>query len=348
MRLPGLVVVAVLASTCSGPTNPGPVDVTLAIQSIAPSSGPATGGTELTIRGAAFGAGATVSVGGRPATEVTVRGADTISAKTPSSTVAGPVDVTVSLNGRSAVLTGGFRYDATGPNTPPVIRSLIAQGRRVRQPSDFADYGETIQITATVEDAESSPAQLTYQWRACEGGFSGTGPQVDWTAPAGGTLPSTCTIDVTVTDGPHVATRSVVVRVHNSPVEVGGLALEFLEEFADSTIPAATTVRNFWSACQGKADELKDVTRNRETVIINSHIYAAPMATVAFGGACKSKASDACVVTPVEWNSTVKVSGAIDISKGTSYISGVYRDSRWWLCDSLYDGASTLGLHFMN
>jgi hypothetical protein len=39
--------------------------------------------------------------------------------------------------------------------------------------------------------------------------------------------------------------------------------------------------------------------------------------------------------------------GAIDISKGISTISGVYRDSRWWLCDSLYDGKSSLGLQFL-
>jgi hypothetical protein len=68
---------------------------------------------------------------------------------------------------------------------------------------------------------------------------------------------------------------------------------------------------------------------------------------VAFGGLCKSKASDACVVTNVEWNSTVKATGAIDISKGVSTISGIYRDSRWWLCDSLYDGKSSLGLQFL-
>ena len=213
---------------------------------MAPSTGPASGGTELTIRGAAFATGATISVGGRPATEVTVRGADTIAAKTPASTVAGPVDVVVTLSGRTATLTGGFRYEPAGPNTAPVIRSIAAQGRRLRQPPAYADYGETIQITLVIEDAESPAAQLAYQWQQnCSGTFSGTGPQVDWTAPAGGTLPSTCNIQVTVTDGPHVLTRSIAVRLHNSVVEVGALALEFLEEFANSAIPAQMTVRNF-------------------------------------------------------------------------------------------------------
>jgi hypothetical protein len=341
-------VIAVLATRCGSPTKPGPV-VELAISSVAPSAGPASGGTELTIRGAAFAAGAAISVGGKPATDVAVRGADTIAARTPASTIAGPVDVVVTLNGRTAVLTGGFRYEPAGPNTAPVIRSITAQGRRPRQPPTFADYGETIQITLVVEDAESPVAQLAYQWQqTCSGTFIGTGPQVEWTAPSGGTLPSMCTIQVTLTDGPYVLTRSIAVRLHNSVVEIGALALEFLEEFGNSAIPAETTVRNFSSSCPGKVDELADVTNNRNSRIINSHIYGTATVMVAFGGMCRNKTADACAITPVEWNSTVKSSGLIEIAKGTSYISGVYRDSRWWLCDSLYQGNSSLGLHFMH
>ena len=217
----------------------------------------------------------------------------------------------------------------------------------------FADYGETIQITLVIEDAESPVAQLSYQWQqACDGTFIGTGPQVDWTAPSGLTLPSTCAIQVTVTDGPHVVTRSITVRLHNSIAEVGALALEFLEEFANSTIPAETTVRNFSNSCDGKAAELKDVTNNRATRFINSHIYGTPNVTVAFGGVCRSKTADACVITTVEWQSTVLSPPAPpparqETVKGISTISGVYRDSRWWLCESSFDGASSLGLHFM-
>ncbi len=348
MRLAGTVALAVLAATCSSPTKPGPVDVELTIQSVSPAAGPASGGTELTIRGAGFATGATISIGGQPATDVTVRGADLIAAKTPLSTIAGPVDVVVALNGRTNSLAGGFRYEPTGPNTAPVIRSFTAQGTRSRQPAAFADYGETIRLTLVVEDSELAASQLGYQWRPCDGTITGTGPQVDWTAPVGGTLPSTCTIEVTITDGPHVATRSVVVRLHNSAVEIGALAMEFLNEFADSTIPAVTTVRNFSNSCPGKVDELEQVTNNRNTRFINSHVYGAQTITIAFGGTCRTKASDACVIMPVEWNSTIKLSGLIEIAKGTSYISGVYRDSRWWLCDSMFPSLSSLGLRFMD
>jgi hypothetical protein len=341
---------AVVATTCSSPTKPGPIVSDLVLQSVSPSAGPATGGTEVTIRGAGFAAGAALTIGGRAATDVNVRASDMITAKTPSSSIAAAVDVVVTLNGRTSTLPSGFRYDPTAPNTAPVITSMTAQGKRPRQPALFADYGETIQLVVVVQDAESAAAQLAYQWRACDGTITGTGPQVDWTAPAIGSLPSTCTIEVTITDGPHVLTRSIVVRLHNSIAEVGGLALEFLTDFANSLIPPETTVRNFSeTACSaGKAAELKDVTNNRATRVINAHTYGMPAVTVNFGGLCRGKSADACILTSVEWQSTIKNTNLQEIVKGTSTISGVYRDSRWWLCESNFDGTSSLGLHFMH
>ena len=317
----------------------------LVVQSVSPSSGPATGGTELTIRGTGFGAGAAVTVGGRAATDIAVRGADTITAKTPVSPVAGNVDIGVTVNGRTSTLAGAFRYEVT-TNTAPTVKSVVAQGRRVRQPANFADYGETITVTAVVEDAQTPLAQLRYEWVACGGTFSGTGLQVQWTAPASGGLPSTCTVELIVSDGSRVGTGSVAVRLHNSANEVGNMALLFLEEFADSTIPAATTVRNFSDSCKGKTEELEEVIFNRNTRIINSHIYGTPAVTIAFGTACRSKIVDACVVTSVQWNSTVKADGKLEIATGISTITGIYRDSRWWLCDSMADGSSTLGRWF--
>jgi hypothetical protein len=346
LGLAATAALAVLSASCDSPTNPGPV-VELAIHSIAPRQGPATGGTDVTIRGVGFAAGATITIGGRAATEVNVRGSDIVTARTPASTIAGPVDVVVTLSGRTNVLAGGFTYETLPPNTAPVIKSIAAQGKRLRQPPTFADYGETIQVTLVVEDAESAPTQLVYQWQqACGGTFTGTGPQVEWMAPAIGTLPSTCTIQVTVTDGPHVATTSIAVRLHNSIAEVGALALEFLEEFANSAIPAETTVRNFSSSCPGKAAELKDVQENRRDYIHVSHTYGVAKTTIAFGGMCKGRPADACVITPVEWRSTYKPTGQLEVATGISTISGIYRDSRWWLCDSSADGVSTLGLWF--
>ena len=349
-RVPGRIasaVLAVLAATCSSPTKPGPV-VELSVQSVSPAAGPAAGGTELTIRGSGFAAGSAVTIGGRAAADVSVRGAETITAKTPASTTAGVVDIAVTVNGRTGTLAGGFRYEVVS-NTAPVIRSIVAQGKRLRQPANFGDYGEILTLTTVVEDAQMNPALLTYQWHAgCGGTFTGTGRQVEWQTPATGANATTCTVEVIVSDGPRVVTGSLPVRLHNSAVEVRAIVLFFLEKFAESSLPAELTVNEFSNSCPGKAEELKDVANNRATRTINSHNYGTPAVTVAFGAMCRNKTADACAITSVEWNSTVNATGATEIAKGTSIITGVYRDSRWWLCDSLYDGTSSLGLHFMH
>ena len=272
---------AVLGATCSSPTKPAPV-VELGVNSIAPGTGPAAGGTEVTIRGVGFGAGTAVTIGGRAATDVNVRGSDMITAKTPASTIAGAVDIAVTLNGRTGTLAGGFRYEVAS-NTPPVIKSIVAQGKRPRQPANFADYGETITVTAVVEDAQTNPAQLTYQWNACGGTFTGTGPQVEWRTPPTGAIATTCTIQLVVGDGPRIVNGTLAVRMHNSVAEVAALVLEFLRDFANNSMPADLTVRNFSNSCDGKVRELEDVTFVRSTRRINSYTYGTATATVAFG-----------------------------------------------------------------
>jgi hypothetical protein len=170
---------------------------------------------------------------------------------------------------------------------------------------------------------------------------------VNWTAPVSLGLPQNCRIELIVSDGPRIAANTVVVRVHNSAIEVGDLALLFLTEFADNSIPAATTVRNFSDSCPGKASERDDVADVRKEYRINSYTYGTQTVTVRFGGTCNSKSADACVRTPVEWKSTFKP-GTPDEKqvnpKGTSFISGIYRESRWWLCDSTLDDPASLGL----
>ena len=352
-RLSAIVAICLLAGACGTPTGPGPVPQGPTISSIAPSSGPTSGGTAVTIRGSGFAAGTTITIGGRPATDVSVTGSDTLTAKTPDSSVAGAVDVLVTLSGRTAVMTAGFRYELLGPNTAPVISSITAQGRRPKQPASFADYGETIQITLVVTDAELPASQLVYEWRACDGTFIGTGPQVEWTAPALGSLPSTCTINVTIIDGPHVQTRSVVVRLHNSVAEVGALALEFLLDFVNNAMPAATVVRNFSDSpgC-GKTAELGDVTKVRETLTHVSHVYGDSVVNISFGSICQfpvtMKTSDACVVTPVVWNQTLKVGGTPVTETGTAYLTGIYESSRWRLCESRYRPAVPSSLGFLS
>jgi hypothetical protein len=91
--------------TSAPPPDPAPT-----VTSISPSGGPETGGTPVTINGTGFAAGATVSLGGTPATQVNVVSSTVITATT-AAHMPGPVDVVVTnSDGQSGMLTEGFIY----------------------------------------------------------------------------------------------------------------------------------------------------------------------------------------------------------------------------------------------
>jgi acid phosphatase len=84
------------------------------ISSVSPTSGPASGGTTVTISGTGFAVGATVSFGGTAATNVNVVGSTTITAVTPAH-ASGAVNVVVTNpGGQNATSTNGYSY-ATAP-----------------------------------------------------------------------------------------------------------------------------------------------------------------------------------------------------------------------------------------
>ncbi|NOZ01881.1 MAG: hypothetical protein GXP54_08340 [Deltaproteobacteria bacterium] len=78
---------------------------------VAPGSGPAAGGTQITIWGSSLEQGATVLIGGLPATAVKYLSSSAVSAVTPPGSP-GPADVTVLQGSAKAVLAGGFTYES--------------------------------------------------------------------------------------------------------------------------------------------------------------------------------------------------------------------------------------------
>src|SRR5262249_27871151 len=85
------------------------------LSGISPASGPTTGNTSVSITGTGFASGATVTIGGSPATQITVTSSTTITATSPAHS-AGAADVTVSNpGGQAGTLTGGFTYVAPPP-----------------------------------------------------------------------------------------------------------------------------------------------------------------------------------------------------------------------------------------
>jgi uncharacterized repeat protein (TIGR01451 family) len=110
------------------------------ITSISPMSGPAAGGTSVTITGMNFKSGATVTFGGNPGTSVVVVSATSITVVTPTMT-AGPVNIVViNPDGQTATSTGGFTAAVVAP--PPTITSINPN-------SGPAAGGTSVTITGT-------------------------------------------------------------------------------------------------------------------------------------------------------------------------------------------------------
>ncbi len=107
-------------------TPPPPPSPSLTVTGVSPSSGPQAGGTGIVITGSGFVAGATVTVGGAPATGVTVVSAQQIQAITPASGTASTVPVVVNAGGASASLAAGFTYVA--PQLPTLTVTVVGNG----------------------------------------------------------------------------------------------------------------------------------------------------------------------------------------------------------------------------
>jgi hypothetical protein len=100
---------------------------------ITPISGPAAGGTGVTIQGTDFQPGATVTIGGAPASGVTVNSATQISATTPALSAGTRNDVTVTNpDATSGTIPSGFVADFLDvPETHPFypyVTTLVANG----------------------------------------------------------------------------------------------------------------------------------------------------------------------------------------------------------------------------
>lgn len=350
IQLGGIVAcaAAVYFSACGGsPNGPTPPSGPPAPQvfSITPAHGPAAGGTSVRIGGANFAPGATVTIGGVAATEVAVESSASITART-SPHAPGTGDVVVSVGTRSAVFSGGFTYEA---GDPPVISTIAARGTRSpSEPAGFADLGETLTVTATVQDADTPADQLRFEWTADSGTFTGAGASVQWLAPAAAATPGQVTLNLAVTDGATRVTGTTRVRLHDSIKEVGDLARQFLLDFSDSNSPPDYVLRNFSQGprCIKERDSEKaDVEKNRRYYTIQSSAIGSATVNFQFGGRPCSYVpvdGDACAAVPAVWNSLCKetnvecTAGTTGRTSGTDFVTAVYEESQWRLCSSYF------------
>jgi hypothetical protein len=351
----------VVASACGSSTT-GPSSTAPRVTSVSPNAGSNAGGTLVTISGANFAAGASVTMGGAAATDVAVASPTTITATTPAHG-AGSADVVVITNGQSASLAAGFIYVV---NAPPVISAIVAKGSKPREPAQFADLDEALSVAATVTDAETPASQLTFTWSADAGTFSGSGPNVTWTAPHTFSTPGVINLKLTVIErfqgtgsggqqfvGENQVGRTIQVRQHNSSKEVGDLAVDFLTAFSQQKDPF-TVVGNYSTNCKGRADELADVQHNQVDFTITSWHLGTPDTQVPFAGLCsfpnRIVQGDACAYVPAEWHSLVKAAtyhpdvkpyiGKTMNVTGTDLVSAVLENDQWKLCASNWDQAA--------
>jgi hypothetical protein len=148
------------ASLASGFTYVPPPTVT----SVSPSSGSTAGGTAVTVSGTNFASGATVTIGGAPATNVVVTNATTITATTPAGS-AGPVAITVTTPGpQSGTLQNGFTYVASTAITYVQSASATPQSAQTSVKVTFAAAqaaGDLNVVVAGWNDSTATVSSVT-------------------------------------------------------------------------------------------------------------------------------------------------------------------------------------------
>jgi len=192
-------------------------------------------------------------------------------------------------------------------------------------------------------------SRLTFEWSANGGTFTGTGASVRWRAPAGIAVPAQLKVTVKVTEPTDGASQSVsstvTIRVHDSIKEISDLSVQFLLDFSDQPELARVRRPELLQGLSGARQ--RAVGRAEQPAQLHhysSNIGTPTSATVNFGGTCpfRNKTGvDGCVQTPVMWKAIDKRTGLSETSAGTDQTTAVYRESRWWLCDSDFDGTTT-------
>ena len=228
-------------------------------------------------------------------------------------------------------------------NAVPVIKSMVASDPR-------AEVGVPITLTAAVEDAETPPATLTYDWTAPTGTFSGSGSTVTWVAGQDATTPADVVLTLTVierytsgtTQAEHKVSTTTTVRLNNSPRELREMSLRFLGDYANSRISPDQCVAEFSDSCNGKRDERADVDDARHdyehigSTLKHTSLSIAPNRLTATVHTFCSFTVRVITTQPRE-EGCLKGGcpiGSIGSSTGDCWTTNVYENGRWWLCDS--------------
>lgn len=223
-------------------------------------------------------------------------------------------------------------------NTPPTIKSISV-------PVTRAEVDQDVTVTADVEDAETAVDQLQYAWSASAGAFTGAGRVVTWRLAKGSAAtPVDVTMTLVVTEryqdvddtGKPVTRENRVtkdsatpIRVNDSVAELSKIGVRFLVDyFGNSNVSPEACLVDFWDGCRGKQDELSDIQNNRATL---TQLFAdAHVSSITFN----DSKTEAEMWVACTFRSRDKKTGVEGGVTGDCYLSAVYQQGRWWLCDS--------------
>jgi hypothetical protein len=115
------------------------------VTAVSPASGSVVGGTPVTVTGTGFAAGAAVTFGGVPATDVVVESATSLRAVAPAHP-AGEVPVVVTTDGGTSEATTSFRYEQ------------VATSLTLTSSAASVTAGSPVTFTATAASPAGAPA----------------------------------------------------------------------------------------------------------------------------------------------------------------------------------------------
>jgi glucose/arabinose dehydrogenase len=194
-----------IAATPNPPSTPAP-----SISSVTPSTGTTSGGTRMTITGTGF-LSATVSLGGAPATSVTLASSTSITATTPAH-AAGAVNVMVTnTDAQSSTLAGAYTYAA--PHPAPTVTAISPS-------SGTINGGTTVTITGT-------------------GFLAGASVKLGGTSAAAVTIASTTSI---IAATPAHTAGAVSVVVTNTDAQAGTLSNGYTYTTPSNPAPTVTAI----------------------------------------------------------------------------------------------------------
>jgi hypothetical protein len=197
------------------------------VSGISPTSGPAGGGTSVTISGAGFAAGATVDFGSTPSTGVTVNSPTSITAVSPGGP-AGVVDVTVTTANGTSGVAGADEFTYLAEVLPPTAPGTVtaAQG-----PTSDPGDGQVV-VSWTPAASNGSPVTgyvitPTPSCSSCNGltaASSATSSTVSGLSPGQSYTFSVAATSL-VGNGASASSTSIVpVTVPGAPTDVSALA----------------------------------------------------------------------------------------------------------------------------